>query len=246
MTSDSQSPESERVLLVGTHGQLAGRMRQILERSGYVAVRATSAVAVCDLANSDPLVSVLYFAESPPTSVADEIELLSTHFWGTPLVAVVARSTDGDASFLLQCGADDCIGHDCADSEVIARVRAHQRRTQKLTRVTLFSGRFMLDLHTHQLSRRVERATQWVYLLPKEFVLIRALSQHAGETMPHRQLDYLLQDGEGVVSRLSQYRLVARTNARLSEIGGIRIYSVHGVGYRIGLEVSDSLDLETR
>jgi two-component system copper resistance phosphate regulon response regulator CusR len=77
----------------------------------------------------------------------------------------------------LELGADDYLVKPFAFSELLARVRALQRRGRQSESDILRVG----DLEMHLLRRRVERAGRRIDLTAKEYALLMLLMRRTGE-----------------------------------------------------------------
>ena len=77
----------------------------------------------------------------------------------------------------LELGADDYLVKPFAFSELLARVRALQRRGRQSESDILRVG----DLEMHLLRRRVERTGQRIDLTAKEYALLMLLMRRTGE-----------------------------------------------------------------
>ncbi len=95
----------------------------------------------------------------------------------TPVLFLTARDRVEDRVKGLELGADDYLIKPFAFSELLARVRALQRRGKQTEPETLRVG----DLEMHLLRRRVERAGQRIDLTAKEYALLMLLMRRTGE-----------------------------------------------------------------
>ena len=97
----------------------------------------------------------------------------------TPVLFLTARDRVEDRVRGLELGADDYLVKPFAFSELLARIRALQRRGKQqepdIVRIA--------DLEVHLLRRRVERAGQRIDLTAKEYALLLLLMRRTGEVM---------------------------------------------------------------
>ncbi|MBI2761529.1 MAG: response regulator transcription factor [Chloroflexi bacterium] len=103
-----------------------------------------------------------------------------------PVVMLTARGDDVDRIVGLELGADDYVSKPFNPRELVARVKAVLRRTDGSTRraAAITVG----DLHIDVAGREVSVAAKPVQLRAKEFDLLVALAQHAGEAMARDRL----------------------------------------------------------
>jgi DNA-binding response OmpR family regulator len=92
----------------------------------------------------------------------------------TPLLVLTARDTIEMKVKGLDIGADDYLTKPFAFAELLARLRALQRRTQTEDTSRLQIG----DLSLNLISRRVTRGTHEVQLTNKEFALLEFFMRH--------------------------------------------------------------------
>ncbi len=95
----------------------------------------------------------------------------------TPVLFLTARDRVEDRVRGLELGADDYLVKPFAFSELLARIRALQRRGRQSESDILRVG----DLEMHLLRRRVERAGRRIDLTAKEYALLMLLMRRTGE-----------------------------------------------------------------
>ena len=110
---------------------------------------------------------------------------------GVPVIVLSARTDEADKIAALDAGADDYLIKPFGVGELMARVRAAQRRALAQAErgasgavEPLRFGAVELDL----AQRRVLRGGQPVHLTPIEFRLLSHLAAHAGKVLTHPQL----------------------------------------------------------
>lgn len=97
----------------------------------------------------------------------------------TPVLFLTARDRVEDRVRGLELGADDYLVKPFAFSELLARVRALQRRGKQQEADVIRIG----DLEVQLLRRRVERSGQRVDLTAKEYALLLLLLRRTGEVL---------------------------------------------------------------
>lgn len=109
---------------------------------------------------------------------------------GVTVIVLSARTDEADKIAALDAGADDYLTKPFGVGELMARVRAAQRRSQSQSASgeaasSLFRfGDVELDL----ASRLVKRAGAEVHLTPIEYRLLTHLVANAGKVLTHKQL----------------------------------------------------------
>jgi phosphate regulon transcriptional regulator PhoB len=149
---------------------------------------------------------------------------------GVPIIMLTARADEVDRVVGLEMGADDYVAKPFSPKELVARVRAVLRRSQRVaTEPVLRAGGLTLDAARHE----VVAAGQAVDLTPKEFDLLQALMEAAGRVLSRERLlervwGYARSDE--IESRTVDVH-VRRLRAKLGDEGR-RVATVTGVGYR--------------
>lgn len=148
---------------------------------------------------------------------------------GRPMAVLVisARNQSSDRIEGLNLGADDYIGKPFEVDELLARIRALERRLAGHQRNTLEKGRLQLALDT----REVRLDGELVDLQRREFMLLRRLMESPGVIHTRGQLEAVLYGAEGDVESNSVDVHVHHLRKKLfSEV----VKTIRGVGYRLG------------
>ena len=96
-----------------------------------------------------------------------------------PILVLSVRGADPDKVRALDLGADDFVTKPFSMAELLARVRAHLRRTTAATTTTLTFPDLTIDLER----RRVIQDGREVRLTPTEFSLLELLASNAGKPL---------------------------------------------------------------
>jgi DNA-binding response OmpR family regulator len=102
----------------------------------------------------------------------------------TPILMLTARDAIADRVRGLDAGADDYLVKPFALAELLARVRAHLRRTEPEGGETLRVGDLTLDL----ARRRAQRDGRTIELTAKEFELLEYLMRNADHILTKEQI----------------------------------------------------------
>jgi two-component system KDP operon response regulator KdpE len=167
--------------------------------------------------------------DRPGIEVCHEIRRRSK----APIVVLSARHSESEKVALLDAGADDYLTKPFSTKELLARVRAHLRRSasseSEAPQVIRTRG---LSLDFTQ--RRVSRDGVDVHLTPIEWEILRSLVSQSGRTLTHRQIFDLVWGQRS--GNPQQYLRVHVTNLRRKvERDPARpelIVTEPGVGYR--------------
>lgn len=147
-----------------------------------------------------------------------------------PVIMLTAKNTEYDRVVGLDSGADDFISKPFGMMELVARVRAVLRRTQKREdREDFQVGKLFVSPRRHL----VQVAGEEVLLTNKEFSLLCLLLEHQGMAMTR---DAIMDGVWGQEFSRENRTLdvhVRTLRTKLGEAGRL-IETVRGVGYRIG------------
>ena len=103
----------------------------------------------------------------------------------TPVVVLTVRDDEDDKVAALDAGADDYVTKPFSTAELLARLRAAQRRALPREESAVFShAGLVVDLVT----RTVHRDGAAVKLTATEWALLALLVRHAGRVLTHRQI----------------------------------------------------------
>lgn len=152
-----------------------------------------------------------------------------------PILMLTAKDSMEDKVMGLDAGADDYLVKPFGMAELLARLRALQRRSPQFQAPELQIGDLILDYAArtiyHQNSVGAKKA---ISLTNKEFQLLEYLMQNPDRVLPTEQIrNQLWEVGADSFSNVvaAQMRLLRR---KLSEVNcQISIDTIHGVGYKL-------------
>jgi DNA-binding response OmpR family regulator len=146
-----------------------------------------------------------------------------------PVLMLTAKDTMQDKITGLDAGADDYLVKPFGMAELLARLRALQRRSPLLTTQQLKYGNLILDYNTYT----VTWSEQVITLTTKEFQLLEYFMKHPGQILTRDQiLDHLWTWDSETISNVvaAQVRLLRK---KLATFGADHcIETVYGLGYR--------------
>ena len=155
-----------------------------------------------------------------------------------PMLMLTARDSISDRATGLDAGADDYLVKPFGMAELLARLRALQRRSPQLQTQNLQVGSLMLEYGSSSLILQPQGLVLKVLLTAKEFQLLEYLMKHANQIVSTEQIRNQLwtansDSTSNVVA--AQIRLLRR---KLSEQGiDDAIETVYGLGYRLSVAV---------
>lgn len=233
-----------RILLVEDEPDLAQSIQAVLQDQGHVVDHCVSGLDAWVLLDSDQALYELGILDwmLPDLSGPDLCRRTRSRGLDLPLLLLTARSDTADRVAGLDAGADDYLSKPFAMEELLARVRALQRRQPSYRAPILEAGCFRLDLGTGQLFVSTAAAEVCIELSTKEQQLMSYFLEHSGEVIAgsrlRNQLWNLQQDPiSNVVA--AQVRLLRR---KLASHGlASPIETVPSRGYRLNPHAALSL-----
>ena len=219
-----------RLLLVEDDAKLAGSLSRGLRHEGYavdLAVDGDAALVQAAVWDYDAIVLDVMLP------LRDGFEVCSTlrerGCWA-PVLMLTARDQVEDRIQGLDVGADDYLAKPFDFGELLARLRALQRRAPAERPARLEVGDLVVDPATHE----VLRAGQHVSLTAREFRLLEFLARHPREVVTRTQLLEHVWDEhyEGSTNIIDVYVSYLRKKLELP-FGRPLIRTVRGVGYTL-------------
>jgi DNA-binding response OmpR family regulator len=221
---------AQHILLVEDEIKLARFIELELESEGYRVTVAHDGMSGLSLVReSEPDLAILDWMMPGLTGIELCRRLRSTGI-KIPVILLTAKDEVGDRVTGLDAGADDYLVKPFSIEELLARIRAHLRRTQETdTDLLQFE-----DLSLNRRTREVHRGQRLIDLTAKEFDLLQYLMSHPRQVFTREQIleniwgyDFL---GDSniieVYVRYLRLKLEQESEKRL-------IHTARGVGYSL-------------
>jgi len=220
-------------LIIDDEVQIRRLLRVALESASYRVIEADQGqlgISETALRRPDVVILDLGLPDVPGLEVLRRIREWSR----VPVLVASVRAGSEDKIAALDAGADDYVTKPFDSAELLARLRAIQRRADPATETPEFSAD---SLRIDFVGRTVQVAGREVHLTPIEYALLRILALNAGKVVTHRQL---LREVWGPnAEHQSQYLRVHLAHARrkLADAGlNVRALRTEpGIGYRLSL-----------
>jgi DNA-binding response OmpR family regulator len=227
---------SERILVVEDDATIGSGLVAAIEANGYEVGWATSgadALARCEADVPDLILLDLGLPDLDGTEVCRRLRRAAPD---ATIVMLTARRDEIDVILALEAGADDYLTKPFRLAELLARLRAHLRRTRPGFPASdhLQVGELSIDL----AARRVALRGDEVELRPKEFDLLALLAAEAGRVVTRERIMSDVWDEHWFGSTKTLDTHVSALRAKLDDRpdGASRITTLRGVGYRLESE----------
>jgi two-component system, OmpR family, KDP operon response regulator KdpE len=171
-------------LIIDDEIQIRRLLRVALEGESYQVHEAeTGQAGLIEIANRRPAIILLDLGLPD----MDGLQVLKRlREWSeAPVLVLSVRDDEAGKIAALDAGAEDYITKPFSTPELLARVRAAQRKTRPEEEISVFkSGDLLIDL----TARVVTRAGREVKLTATEYALLRLFVRHVGRVLTHRYI----------------------------------------------------------
>ncbi|MBD1852749.1 two-component system response regulator RppA [Leptolyngbya sp. FACHB-711] len=226
-----------RVLLVEDEPDLGAALERSLKRKKYVVDWVTDGTEAWRFLESSriPYTVAIFDWLVPGLSGIELCQRLRAKQNPLPVLLLTARDRMEDRVMGLDAGADDYLIKPFGMAELLARLRALQRRSLQIQPPQLQVGNLILDYSTSTVSISTPvRESQKILLTAKEFQLLEYFMQHPNQILSRDQIiDRIWQAEADFNSNVvaAQMRLLRR---KLTEYGYDHlIETVYGLGYKL-------------
>ncbi len=219
-------------VIIDDEVQIRRLLRVALEAQNYRVEEAENGqLGLVQIANSKPAVIILDLGLPD----MDGLEVLKRlREWSeAPVIVLSVRDDEAGKVAALDAGADDYVTKPFSSAELLARLRAAQRKTRPPEEITVFKrGDLVVDLTAHV----VTRTNKEIKLTATEYALLRLFVKHPGRVLTHR---YILREIWGPKSEehrqyLRVYVTHLRQKIEADPTTPSLIKTESGIGYRFG------------
>ncbi len=222
------------VLIVDDEPHIREVVRFAAEKAGYATEEAGDGeAALAAYAQHSPDLVVLDI-KMPRMSGLEVCRTLRTQ-GDIPIIFLTSNDEEIDRILGLEMGGDDYVTKPFSPRELVSRIGAVLRRSQRTPAATeptsqLKRGDLLLDEERHEVRWRREP----VALTVTEFGLLAALMRRPGKVFTRDELvDRMYRFNNHVADRTVDSH-VRRVRQKFAALGGDVVVTVHGVGYRLG------------
>jgi len=223
---------SRTILVVDDEPRIVELARDYLEHAGFRVITANDGRAALDVTRHDRPDLIVLDLGLPGLDGLDVTRELRRD-GSIPIVMVTARDDELDKLLGLELGADDYLTKPFSPRELVARVKAVLRRTDRPTDPSdvIRVGELQLDVPR----MRTEVAGRSIDLTPTEFTLLATLARQPGRIFTRSQLLDALHGvafesyERAIDSHIKNLRRKVEPDPRQPRL----VLTVYGVGYRL-------------
>lgn len=220
----------EKILIIEDEPKIANVVRSYLEREGYQASIADTGEKALRLVKEsyDLIILDLMLPDIDGEDICVAIREISD----LPIIMLTAKSSEDDRVKGLGMGADDYIVKPFSARELVARVKAHLRRTKKTEDRILSFNNGLLKIDTQSMEGI--KGTSRIALTPTEFKILITLAERPQNVFSRSQLVNIVQgfDFEGYDRVIDAHIKNIRHKIEDDMQKPVFIKTVYGAGYR--------------
>jgi DNA-binding response OmpR family regulator len=218
------------VLVIEDQKKLLGTLQRGLEEEGYEVVAASTGEQGYYAATTEDFDAVVLDLMLPGRQGLQVLRDLRASGFARPVLILTARDTVEDRVSGLDTGADDYLVKPFAFAELLARLRALQRRGAQGIELFLRAADLEMDL----LARRVVRGGVELDLTKREYELLEYLLRHKNVTVTREMIAReVWKDADGMLTNTIDV-YVTLLRKKVERAGSQQlIHTARGVGYAL-------------
>jgi DNA-binding response OmpR family regulator len=221
---------SEKILIVEDEKKIADIVGSYLERDGFkVTIANTGQDALQQIKNNfDLIILDLMLPDIDGETICSSIR----EFSDVPIIMLTAKSSEDDRIKGLGIGADDYVIKPFSPRELVARVKAHLRRTKKNEKKLLSFNNSLLLIDTP--SMEVKKGGKIIPLTSTEFKILLCLAEKPQIVFTRLQIVNAVQgyDFEGYDRVIDAHIKNIRHKIEDNPQRPVFIKTVYGTGYK--------------
>jgi two-component system KDP operon response regulator KdpE len=178
---------SEKILVVDDEPRVVRLVSEVLEAVGYQVIAAASGEPAIEMVALEQPDLLLLDILLPHGLDGYEICRRIREFSEVPVIMLTAKARESDVLRGFDVGADDYLTKPFSAKELVARVKAVLRRTQRpeeMVTTTLACGELEINFARRTVKVRGEK----ISLTRTEYALLRQLALNANRVMLHQDL----------------------------------------------------------
>ena len=222
----------EKILVIDDEETTVQLIGILLERRGYEVIKAYKAedgLRRAYRSQPDLVLLDIMMPDMDGWEVCKRLREMSD----VPIIFLTARGETRDVVRGLEMGADDYIVKPYDNEELVARVRAHLRRSPRpnMSEEMVFNNG---DFRINFMNREVRVRSEVKHLTPKEFNLLGVLVRNAGRVVTRTDLvtEAWGEEYSDAIDSLKLYIHYLRQKLEVNPERPEYILTLRGVGYR--------------
>ena len=214
------------ILLVDDEINILELLKYSCAKEGYDILAAVDGEQALELYKSNSVDLVVLDRMLPGIDGCDVLKEIRKEDMRTPVIMLTAKSTEDDKLTGFDLGADDYVTKPFSVKELLARIKANLKRSDKSSASIAQYGELKIDFDKH----KVFIGEETLPLTLKEYELLKLLSQNSEKVYSR----------ESILDKIWGYEYIGETRTvdvhvrtlrkKLGKYGGL-IQTVHGVGY---------------
>ena len=223
--------EKATALVIDDEPQIRRLLRILLEQEQYRALESDSGrrgLSEIALRRPDVVLLDLGLPDMDGMAVLERLRQWSR----VPVLILSVRDGPEDKVAALDAGADDFVTKPFESAELLARLRAIQRRVQVSAEEAVFeAGHLVVDFNSHTVKVKGRE----VKLTATEYALLKLLALHAGKVVTHKQLlrEVWGPNAEEQSQYLRVYMMHLRKKIEIPDAAERLLRTESGIGYRL-------------
>ena len=232
----------KRILVVDDEPAIVKLLEYNLKQEHYQVTTSGDGNEALRLIMSEPFDFIILDLMLPGMDGFDVTKHVRRADIATPILMLTAKDTETDKILGLELGADDYVTKPFSPREIVARIKAIERRVEAKTKTStvLQVGDLRIDTRAHRVTMGSDR----IDLTPREYELLAFFAGHVGQIM----------DRDMLLDRVWGYDYVGQTRMVDMQISKLRdkiepdakkpryIKTVRGYGYKLE-DVQDVQDV---
>ncbi|MBX3148171.1 MAG: response regulator transcription factor [Gemmatimonadales bacterium] len=225
-----------RLLVVEDEPQLLDSLARGLRSAGHAVDGASTIGSALDKLARDPYDGVVLDLNLPDGSGLDLARRLRQDGAQLVILALTAYDSIADRVAGLDAGADDYLVKPFALDELLARLRALERRQASIRPSTLVIDDLVID----PAARTAARGGQPIELTTTEFSLLEFLAKNAGQVVGRATISaHVWDENYDPLSNIIDV-YIARLRRKLDTGGAPLLHTIRGAGYVLRPEYDDA------
>ena len=225
------------ILVVEDEKNLNDAMCHILNEDGYHTKAAYDGKTGYELARTDEYDVIILDVMLPAMDGFEVVHQLRRDGNATPVIIVTAKTSTTDKIEGLDCGADDYMTKPFSPSELVARVKAHMARYERLVGTNQKPQNDIVEIR----GIRIDKTARRVYVdgmektfTTKEFDLLTFLAENPNHVYTKEELFREIWDMESIgdIATVTVHIKKIRGKVEMDTSNPQYIETIWGVGYR--------------